>query len=831
MPKKFILAIALILTIQLTINPTVLSAEESAGFALTEEEEEYLDSISGQPLTLDITTELMSFETKNGGFGLLKPLTDLLENEWGLTIEIKNCGWSEAFQHLDDGEADIIGLAVLSEERKKLYHATEPLYESTMDVYTRISDPLINITNLDNCVIGLVRGSALTALLNQYIRESTEVKYYDTIDEMFTALSEDEVDCVISSLNVQSELLRYPDITCEASVETVLPAQGLYTGKDELEPLFNIINRYLQSSSGEKLLQSIKEAKNKSVMEKAKECYAKEIEYLNTHYTELNVYDSGVLYPFHYVKNGVWEGIQEDINDMFYELTGMKINSLPADEFEEGFLTALEKIGTNEIIGATGIYYNKEYDLDPDYVYSRPLYTDKLGFYGTEELDSVKGLKIASTPFGSPYVDWPTIAGVDPIIYGNRGEMLEALREGVVDIVFVSEMSVDYNYTILGDTSIKRAVSFEAEANVHLIAGSSHEVFVTLFDAAYMLDSMLSQNQSKWSEASRNDKYELIRVQNQLVDYQTNFAVTSILIIIILAGLLAIIYYNYRKFINYDRQISQMLSIQKNADMLWGNTRSKSIISKGGFPFFKAWGFQMPQHNEEFEIFHSFEKDFEKLKEGKESYIETETTITSPQDNSTYYVRQYTHKISDSKFMVFALDVTDEKLREESLSQLANTDSLSSLLTRRAMENNLEKLIHTCDKTAETLFMLMFDIDNFKKVNDSYGHDIGDQALILVAYTIKERMIDCLASRWGGEEFLVAVRCSGKDEVISLANDILEEIAQKEIMVGKRTHFSVTVSCGIAPLYGTDYGKAITYADRALYVAKGEGKNCVRFME
>ncbi len=812
----------------------VFSAEVPFSFTLTDDEKEYLNTISNQSIKLAITSELMSFETLNGKFGLLRPLTDLIENEWGLTIEFESYGWSEIFEKLDDGEVDIVGLSILSEDRKEKYYATNTLYTSNLDVYTRISSPLFSITNLDNSTIGIIKGSIVESYLGQYISTDTQIKYYDTIDDMFLALSNNEVKCVISSLNVQSELLRYSDIVCEMNVETVLPSEGLYAKDEKWEKLINIINRYLESTQGLDMLENIENARYESVLEKVREFYADDIEYIKTHYEKIELYDSGVMYPFHFVKDGKFEGILESTNEMFYKLTGKNITTLPSADFEEGFITALAKIKTGEIVGATSVYYNKEYDLDSSYIYSQPLYLDRVQVYSTKEYDSIKGLKIASTKFAAPYANWETFAGVEPIIYGDRGEMLKALRNGIVDAVFVSEMSVDYNYTILGDYSFVKAIPYGAEANVHMIAGSEHEVFVKLYNIADMIDKTLNmENRMKWEDASLNDKYELFRVRDQIQDYQKTFVVVATVIILVLIVLLLIINYNYHKFSNYDRQISQMLSVQKNADMIWGDKKTRRIISKGDFPFLKAWGISIPKDSDElFNVFtQEFTDDMENNNASEEKYSVTERIFENEVDHTVHHMRQYTHNINDKKFMVFALDVTDEKLKEEYLQKLANTDSLSSLLTRRAMESELKKYIDKNTDLSEENYVLMIDIDDFKHVNDSYGHDIGDKALIMVANTIKECISGCLVSRWGGEEFLACISCKSREDAITIAEGILKSISFQVIHVAYKKGFSITVSCGVAKINGKDYEKAIKCADMALYTAKNEGKNCVRYKD
>ena len=144
---------------------------------------------------------------------------------------------------------------------------------------------------------------------------------------------------------------------------------------------------------------------------------------------------------------------------------------------------------------------------------------------------------------------------------------------------------------------------------------------------------------------------------------------------------------------------------------------------------------------------------------------------------------------------------------------------------------NRNKLAEICDKSGLRLLVddsketcvMITDIDFFKQVNDTYGHDGGDKVLIYLVDTIKQviRSSDYVI-RWGGEEFIVILQgCP-----MANAKNIAESIRQK-IETGDSGVCKITISIGISSYDGTDYHKAITCADKALYEAKNNGRNRV----
>ncbi len=162
--------------------------------------------------------------------------------------------------------------------------------------------------------------------------------------------------------------------------------------------------------------------------------------------------------------------------------------------------------------------------------------------------------------------------------------------------------------------------------------------------------------------------------------------------------------------------------------------------------------------------------------------------------------------------------------------ELAITDALTGLHNRRYMENHLATLLAEASRTERPLSMLVADLDHFKRVNDSHGHDAGDLVLREVAarLRINTRAVD-LACRLGGEEFVIIMPDTDLERAIQVGERIRSCIAGNPFQVNRATLLSITASVGIATIeQGDDTPHTIfKRADEALYAAKRKGRNQV----
>lgn len=169
------------------------------------------------------------------------------------------------------------------------------------------------------------------------------------------------------------------------------------------------------------------------------------------------------------------------------------------------------------------------------------------------------------------------------------------------------------------------------------------------------------------------------------------------------------------------------------------------------------------------------------------------------------------------------------KESELKLVEMAATDSLTGLLNRRAGMMRIEEELSRQKRSGKLISCLMLDIDYFKKINDTYGHQAGDMVLaefaVMLRHSLRKHDIIC---RYGGEEFMVLLPETALDSAIATAEKICGYTNKNNIKY-RDTTIMVTVSVGVAQLQlGESVDSLIWRADEALYHAKSSGRNCVK---
>ncbi|MCS7244284.1 MAG: GGDEF domain-containing protein [Candidatus Calescibacterium sp.] len=169
------------------------------------------------------------------------------------------------------------------------------------------------------------------------------------------------------------------------------------------------------------------------------------------------------------------------------------------------------------------------------------------------------------------------------------------------------------------------------------------------------------------------------------------------------------------------------------------------------------------------------------------------------------------------------------------LESIASFDALTKLYNRGAFEKfysaiAIESKMKIALGLTRTFAVVMIDIDNFKKINDTYGHKIGDKVLASVAEIIKSRKRNTdIAARYGGEEFIIVLNVSTKMDALKFCLDLKDLISKIEIEVDKGNKINVTASLGISfyPDDSNDKDILVKIADDNLYNSKRKGKNRV----
>ncbi len=185
---------------------------------------------------------------------------------------------------------------------------------------------------------------------------------------------------------------------------------------------------------------------------------------------------------------------------------------------------------------------------------------------------------------------------------------------------------------------------------------------------------------------------------------------------------------------------------------------------------------------------------------------------------------------SDLDFMISLANQAAIAIDNAKLYELATKDGLTKLYIYRHFYTLLENELRRCIRYSRDMSLLMIDIDDFKQVNDTYGHLVGDQVLREIAQVISDtiRKIDTPA-RYGGEEFVVILPETDKENAIIIAERIRENIAKIKVRVNETSFITPTASIGLSqyPTDGNDIKAIVNSADIALYNSKKNCKNSV----
>jgi diguanylate cyclase (GGDEF)-like protein/PAS domain S-box-containing protein len=202
--------------------------------------------------------------------------------------------------------------------------------------------------------------------------------------------------------------------------------------------------------------------------------------------------------------------------------------------------------------------------------------------------------------------------------------------------------------------------------------------------------------------------------------------------------------------------------------------------------------------------------------QGKRGHMLTGKTIIHLEESNQDYL------------LGFGLDITDLKNAEERISHMAYHDALTGLPNRWFIKNCLK----TCHSSTEKIEMmkgiLLLDLDHFKVINDSLGHEAGDQLLKAVANRLRGVIqADNVLARFGGDEFIILMpEIISADEAFEVSKEIVK--VMKEPFYIYEQQFTISTSIGISlhPIHGEDMENLIKNADLAMYHSKEQGRNC-----
>jgi diguanylate cyclase (GGDEF)-like protein len=228
-----------------------------------------------------------------------------------------------------------------------------------------------------------------------------------------------------------------------------------------------------------------------------------------------------------------------------------------------------------------------------------------------------------------------------------------------------------------------------------------------------------------------------------------------------------------------------------------------------------------------FLIARSIVRPIRALSEGARRIAQGETDVEIPSSEGTDEIGVLSRALNE---MIARLTRANEELRRgnQVLEQLSFTDGLTRLHNHRFFQDRLQSETKRSDRSGAPLALLLLDLDDFKLLNDRFGHSVGDEVLRRVARVLIDTVRDTdVPARYGGEEFVVIAPGTDAGGAMILAEKLREGVSRASLIrEGLPAEVELTVSIGVS-LYAGDPQAFFDDADRALYRAKDAGKDCV----
>lgn len=218
--------------------------------------------------------------------------------------------------------------------------------------------------------------------------------------------------------------------------------------------------------------------------------------------------------------------------------------------------------------------------------------------------------------------------------------------------------------------------------------------------------------------------------------------------------------------------------------------------------------------------------------EKREPIFYFEYPCHSPDEKRWFMMRVTPFQVSGINYFVIShQNITERRLAEEEVKNLARIDGLTEIPNRRTFDEFLHEEWRRCCRLQKPICLAIVDLDHFKLLNDTYGHQSGDECLVKVGILLKEfaNRPDDICARYGGEEFALVWGDTLLEQARDLANKLLRKLIELDITNKKSpTESYVTASIGLAeiiPSRGSKESEIVSQADSMLYRAKERGRN------
>lgn len=238
---------------------------------------------------------------------------------------------------------------------------------------------------------------------------------------------------------------------------------------------------------------------------------------------------------------------------------------------------------------------------------------------------------------------------------------------------------------------------------------------------------------------------------------------------------------------------------------------------------------QMTKDYSQRETFKKMIKTYNKIQDLEINYIDKNN------ENRTGLTNIVPVVINDTECLLTSIiDISDRVKNEKKILELSNKDSLTDTYNRRFVYEVLSKIIEKGNKNRDLFSVAIIDIDNFKNINDNYGHQVGDEVLVEFTKIVKENLRpDDVLGRYGGEEFIIIVNNADIEKSSKVLERVLANV-RKRLSIFGDYEINLTFSAGVTSCKELEevelsIDRLVEIADQRMYLAKKNGKNKVNY--
>ncbi len=546
-------------------------------FHMTEEEREKLDSVTvdNKAVKIAVTDEIVYWKTADGKEnGMLMPFIDFIRDELGLEVEISyKTNGGEAKEQAATDQVDMATLVSINDQRREEF-ATLDLYTSHLGFITRNERPLRSITALSNKKIGYIKNSPFSESIKTYMPSEDKISYFSSEKVLLEALSDKTIDvAMVSGVRTQLNVLAYPELQIESFAVNEPTIQGVVGDTQVARVVLDLANRFARENY-DYFYGCVAKGKTDMIIQRARELYAADIEKVREKYGEINVYDSGILYPLGFNENGEFKGVQREIYDTFTALTDIPVKI--EDYFSVGFTGALDRLSTGTSQVCSGVLYNYDDTKEKKLVYSMPIWESDLRMYTYSKRnfndEDFRALRIGTTKNAYEYLNWKALFDNDAEIFPDRVSMIDALKHDEIDLVFMPEMIYDFNQKILGDSTLRGVGDLHSLVSIHMVLSGDNPELNNLLNNSIKIQKIIyPDSRSKWENEALALKYKYLDMQNAQDKVQ---AVTTVLLMAIAVTLFVV-------FVMYiqSRNQKEILRLRAEKEKESNDIKSKFLVN------------------------------------------------------------------------------------------------------------------------------------------------------------------------------------------------------------------------------------------------------------